>query len=90
MGSRNKDYVEFEVLHKPKDEGAKTDYDTIARPDIRIESDATRTTDITNSELAYLGYEETIHGRSGLLYYGGDGSIVKGNITLEWAFIQVE
>ena len=75
------DYVEFEVLHKPREEGVKTDYDTVARPYIRIESDATGTTNITNSELAYLGYEEEDdnHGRSGLLYYGGDGSMVKGN-----------
>ncbi len=88
------DYVEFEVLHKPRDVGAKTDYDTIARPYIRIESDATGTTDITNSELAYLGYEEEDdnHGRSGLLYYGGDGSIVKNNHIhhLRMGFIQVE
>jgi len=75
------DYVEFEVLHKPREEGAKTDYDTVARPYIRVESDATGITDITNSELAYLGYEEEDdnHGRSGLLYYGGNGSTVKGN-----------
>ncbi len=75
------DYLKFEVLHKPREEGARTDYDTIARPYIRVEEGATGTTDITNSELAYLGYEEVDdnHGRSGLLYYGGDGSIVKGN-----------
>jgi mannuronan 5-epimerase len=75
------DYVMFEVLHKPREEGAKTDYDTVARPYIRVEEGATGTTDITNSELAYLGYEEVDdnHGRSGLLYYGGDGSLVKGN-----------
>lgn len=73
------DYVMFEVLHKPREEGAKTDYDTVARPYIRIASDATGTTDITNSELAYLGYEDPDEGRSGLLYYGGDGSIIKNN-----------
>jgi poly(beta-D-mannuronate) C5 epimerase len=78
------DYVKFEVLHKPRGEdgATKTDYDTVARPYIRVEEEATGTTDITNSELAYLGYEEVddSHGRSGLLYYGGDdGSIVKGN-----------
>ena len=75
------DYVMFEVLHKPREEGAKTDYDTVARPYIRIASDSTGTTDITNSELAYLGYEDPDdnQGRSGLLYYGGDGSIIKNN-----------
>lgn len=30
------DYVMFEVLHKPREEGTKTDYDTVARPYIRI------------------------------------------------------
>src|SRR5215207_3231715 len=50
------------------------------RPYIRIEEEATGTTDITNSELAYLGYEAGYGtGRSGLRYEGGDGSIVKGN-----------
>jgi mannuronan 5-epimerase len=76
------DYVQFDILHKPRDDNdVKTEYDTIARPYIRVEDDATGTTDITNSELAYLGYEEEEdgHGRSGLLYYGGDGSVVKGN-----------
>ena len=50
------------------------------RPYIRIEEEATGTTDITNSELAYLGYEGGYGaGRTGLRYEGGDGSIVKGN-----------
>jgi mannuronan 5-epimerase len=50
------------------------------RPYIRIESGATGTTDITNSEIAYLGYEggwgQTT---TGLVYLGGDGSILRGN-----------
>ena len=38
------------------------------------------TTDITNSEIAYLGYEGGVgSGMSGLHYNGGDGSILKGN-----------
>jgi parallel beta-helix repeat protein len=50
------------------------------RPYIRIEEEATGTTDITNSELAYLGYEGGLGaGRSGLRYDGGDGSIIRGN-----------
>lgn len=75
------DYIQFEVLHKPREDNAKTDYDLTPRPYIRTEGDATGTTDITNSELAYLGYEEPDdnHGRSGLLYYGGNGSVIKGN-----------
>jgi mannuronan 5-epimerase len=78
---KTSDYVKFEVLKKPREDGAKTDYDTIPRSYIRVEDDATGTTDITNSELAYLGYEDEDDGlgRSGLLYYGGDGSVVKGN-----------
>jgi parallel beta-helix repeat protein len=42
----------------------------IFRPFIRVEEGATGTTDITNSELAYLNY---------LSYYAGDGSVLKGN-----------
>jgi mannuronan 5-epimerase len=39
-------------------------------PYIIVEGEATGTTDITNSELAYLNY---------LSYYGGDGSVLKSN-----------
>jgi poly(beta-D-mannuronate) C5 epimerase len=49
---------------------------------IKVETDATGTTDITNSEIAYLGYEggsTTSLGNTGLNYYGGDGSILRGN-----------
>lgn len=52
------------------------------RPFITVEKDATGPTDITNSEIAYLGYEKgsfTGSGTSGLNYYGGDGSVLKGN-----------
>ncbi|HET7148880.1 MAG TPA: right-handed parallel beta-helix repeat-containing protein, partial [Candidatus Nitrosopolaris sp.] len=51
------------------------------RPSIVVENNATGTTDIANSEIAYLGYEEGKHkGGSGLsYYYGGDGSIIKNN-----------
>jgi poly(beta-D-mannuronate) C5 epimerase len=50
------------------------------RPYIRVEEGATGTTDITNSEIAYLGYEGG-HGAglTGLRYSGGDRSIIKGN-----------
>ena len=47
------------------------------RPHIRINNEATGTTDVTNSELAYLGGGAS---RShGLSYYGGNGSIIRGN-----------
>lgn len=50
------------------------------RPYITIEAEATGTMDITNSEIAYLGYEAGYGaGRTGLRYEGGDGSIIKGN-----------
>ncbi len=52
-----------------------------ARPSIVLENNATGTTDITNSEIAYLGYEQGKHkGGSGLsYYYGGDGGIIRNN-----------
>lgn len=39
------------------------------------------TTDITNSELAYLGYEGGVNGGPvvGITYFGGPGSIIKNN-----------
>ena len=50
------------------------------RPYIVVEDDATGTTDITNSEIAYLGYESGYGGgRTGLRYEAGDGSVLKGN-----------
>lgn len=75
------DYVQFDVLHKPREDDSETGFDTTPRSYIRVEGDATGTTDITNSELAYLGYEDEDdnRGRSGLLYYGGNGSLVKNN-----------
>ena len=50
------------------------------RPYIVVEDDATGTTDITNSEIAYLGYEAGYGaGRTGLRYEAGDGSVIRGN-----------
>jgi mannuronan 5-epimerase len=50
------------------------------RPYIVVEPEATGTTDITNSQVAYLGYESGYGGgRTGLRYEGGDGSIIRGN-----------
>ena len=51
------------------------------RPFIRIESGSTGTANITNSEIAYLGYEGGWgSGTSGIHYHnGGDGSIIKNN-----------
>jgi poly(beta-D-mannuronate) C5 epimerase len=52
------------------------------RPHIKVEKEASGTTDIKNSEIAYLGYEKgsiSGAGTDGLNYYGGDGSIIKNN-----------
>jgi poly(beta-D-mannuronate) C5 epimerase len=78
---KTNDYVRFKFDVRPDDGADYTGVDTVPRPFIRVEEGATGTTDITNSELAYLGYEDKddSHGRSGLLYYGGDGSVIKGN-----------
>jgi len=47
------------------------------RPFIVVKKEGTGTTNVTNSELAYLGYG-AIQGH-GLSYYSGNGSIVRGN-----------
>jgi poly(beta-D-mannuronate) C5 epimerase len=50
------------------------------RPYITVANSDTGTTNITNSEIAYLGYESGIGGgTSGLRYAGGDGSIIMNN-----------
>ncbi|MGH9927142.1 MAG: right-handed parallel beta-helix repeat-containing protein, partial [Nitrososphaeraceae archaeon] len=50
------------------------------RPYIVVDPGATGTTDIINSEIAYLGYESGYGGgRTGLRYEGGDGSIIRGS-----------
>jgi mannuronan 5-epimerase len=50
------------------------------RPYIIVDPEATGTTDIVNSEIAYLGYESGYGGGlTGLRYEGGHGSIVRGN-----------
>jgi parallel beta-helix repeat protein len=50
------------------------------RPYISVE-DGAGTTDISNSEIAYLGYEGGVGGGPvvGLTYFGGDGSMIKNN-----------
>jgi len=65
--------------------GSRTESDVFIfgapRPYIVVENNATGTTDITNSEIAYLGYEQGKHrGGTGLsYYYGGDGSILRND-----------
>jgi mannuronan 5-epimerase len=70
--------IEFDFGKRPGEEHTKSDYDTAEpRAFIRVSKDATGTTNITNSELAYLGY--SCSRCSGLSYYGGDGSVIKDN-----------
>ncbi|MGB7959406.1 MAG: right-handed parallel beta-helix repeat-containing protein, partial [Nitrososphaeraceae archaeon] len=62
-------YIKFESDILPGREYEHTGIDAIPRPYIRVEDDATGTTNITNSEIAYLGYE-CDGGCSGISYYG--------------------
>ena len=72
--------------------GSRTETDQFIlgspRPSIVVDNNATGTTDVTNSEIAYLGYEQGKHkGGSGLsYYYGGDGSVIRNNIIREVYF----
>ena len=70
---KTNDYVKFS-------ENAKQDasiYTMIPRPYIKIEEEATGPTEITNSELAYLGY--SCNGCGGVTFNGGENSILKNN-----------
>ena len=72
------DVIKFDYGKRPGEEHTKSDYDTAEpRAFIRISKEATGTTNITNSELAYLGY--SCSRCSGLSYYGGEGSVIKDN-----------
>ena len=73
------DYIKFEFDILPDREHEHTGIDAVPRPYIKIDDETTGTANITNSELAYLGYE-CGGGCSGLSYYGSNGtSIVKNN-----------
>ncbi len=75
----NNDFIKFEVDILPSREFEHTGIDAIPRPYIKTEDETTGTTNITNSEIAYLGYE-CGSGCSGISYYGNNGtSIVKNN-----------
>jgi parallel beta-helix repeat protein len=70
------DVIRFDLGKRPGEEHTKSDYDTAQpRAFIRVSKDATGTTDITNSEIAYLGY--SCSRCAGLSYYGGEGSVIK-------------
>lgn len=75
----NNDYIKFEFDILPDREREHTGIDAVPRPYIKIDDEITGIANITNSELAYLGYE-CGSGCSGLSYYGSNGtSIVKNN-----------
>ena len=72
------DVIGFAYGKRPGEEHTKSDYDTAEpRGFIRVSKEATGTTNITNSELGYLGY--SCSRCSGLSYYGGEGSVIQGN-----------
>jgi len=74
-----RDYIKFEYDILPDREHEHTGIDAVSRPYIKADDEMTGTMNITNSELAYLGYE-CGSGCSGLSYYGSNGtSIVKNN-----------
>src|ERR687895_1237169 len=78
-GNLRIDSVKITSWNPATNDYAKTDVEgTIPRPYIMVEREATGTTDITNSELAYLGYEGD-YKTPGLRYNGGHGSLLKGN-----------
>ncbi|HEX5186092.1 MAG TPA: right-handed parallel beta-helix repeat-containing protein [Nitrososphaeraceae archaeon] len=73
------DFIKFEFEILPDREHEHTGIDAIPRPYIKTEDETTGTMNITNSEIAYLGYE-CGSGCSGISYYGNNGtSIVKNN-----------
>jgi mannuronan 5-epimerase len=77
--SWNQDTNDYAATEDSDRNGQDTKVGT-PRPYIVVEKEATGTTDIINSEIAYLGYEAGYGaGRTGLRYLGGDGSIIKGN-----------
>lgn len=73
-----KDVVKFDYGKRPGEEHTKSDYDTAEpRAFIRVSKDATGTTNITDSEIAYLGY--SCSRCAGISYYGGEGSVIKNS-----------
>ena len=67
------DYVKFPEEAKED----QTLYTLTPRPYIKIETSATGPTEITNSELAYLGYD--CNGCGGVTFNGGEKSLLKNN-----------
>jgi mannuronan 5-epimerase len=71
------DYEKFEV---EKEDGAKeADYAKKPRPFITVDEKSTSSTEITNSEIAYLGYLSDGNYGYGLTFYGGNKNLLAGN-----------
>ena len=75
---KENDYLRFQYETLPSRKYEKAGIDEVPRPYIIVEEEAKGTANVTNSELGYLGYA-CGGGCSGLSYYGGQGSIIKGN-----------
>ncbi|MDR4491621.1 MAG: right-handed parallel beta-helix repeat-containing protein [Candidatus Nitrosocosmicus sp.] len=74
------DYVKYVKEIREGDNAVKeTPYDAIPRPYLQVEGKATGSTHITNSEIAYLGYDCKVGGCSGLSFYSGKNNTVSGN-----------
>lgn len=76
------DYIKLFKVAGNEDEDEDEEPPSQLRPYIKINSDATGPTIITNSELAYLGHSGSGiegSGYGGLKFNGGDGSILKNN-----------
>jgi parallel beta-helix repeat protein len=81
LTSWNPDTNNYAQSYGSRETSGKITHPGAPRPYIRIESGSTGTTNITNSEIAYLGYEGGwASGTSGIHYHnGGDASIIKNN-----------
>jgi mannuronan 5-epimerase len=71
------DYEKFEV---EKEDGAKeADYAKKPRPFITVDEKSTSSTEITNSEIAYLGYLSDGNYGYGITFYGGNKNLLAGS-----------
>ena len=76
---KTQNYAKFKKDLRPVTKDQITNIDKMLRPYIKIEDETTGTTNVTNSELAYLGYD-CMAGCSGLSYYGSNGtSVIRNN-----------
>ena len=77
MGSMKIDSVKIRSWDPDRDDYAREGSDSNPRAFIAVDRNATGTTNITNSELAYLRYDDPQS--HGISYYGGNGSIIEEN-----------